>query len=322
VRRREIEEAHAMRAVAIEDFKVGPTAVEVPMPEPGPGEALVKVAASSVNGFDVAAASGMLQGMMEHRFPVVLGKDFAGTIEEVGDGVSSVAPGDQVFGVLMREFMGDGTFGEYVIVPAAIGLAKMPPGLDHAVAGALGLAGAAAAAAIDALAPSTGQTVLIAGATGGVGALAIQLAHARGAHVIATARPGEEARFVTGLGADSVIDYTNDVETTVRSGWPAGVDAALHLAGDAQQLARLVRPGGRFASTLGVGADQLETPDFTATAVMAMPSAGVLDLLAADVAAGKLLVPIQHTYQLEDVPQAIVDFARGTLGKLAIAIVA
>jgi NADPH:quinone reductase-like Zn-dependent oxidoreductase len=119
-----------------------------------------------------------------------------------------------------------------------------------------------------------------------------------------------------------VIDYTNDVETTVRSGWPAGVDAALHLAGDAQQLARLVRPGGRFASTLGVGADQLETPDLTATAVMAMPSAGVLDLLAADVAAGKLLVPIQHTYQLEDVPQAIVDFARGTLGKLAIAIVA
>jgi NADPH:quinone reductase len=320
--RREIEEAHAMRAVVIEDFSVGPTVVEVPMPEPGPGEALVKVAASSLNGFDVAAASGMLQGMMEHRFPVVLGKDFAGTVAAVGDGVSSVAPGDQVFGVLMREFMGDGTFGEYVIVPEAIGLAKMPPGLDHAVAGALGLAGAAAATGVEALAPSAGQTVLIAGATGGVGALAVQLAHARGAHVIATARPGEEARFVTGLGADSVVDYAGDVETTVRSAWPAGVDAVLHLAGDAQQLARLVRPGGRFASTLGVGADQLEASDLTVTALMAMPSVGVLGPLAADVAAGKLLVPIQHIYRLEDVPQAIVDFARGTLGKLGIAIVA
>ena len=311
-----------MRAVAIEDFKVGPTAVEVPMPEPGPGEALVKVAASSVNGFDVAAASGMLQGMMEHRFPVVLGKDFAGTIEEVGDEVSSVAPGDRVFGVLMREFMGDGTFGEYVVVPEAIGLAKMPSALDHAVAGALGLAGAAATASIEALAPFAGQTVLIAGATGGVGALAIQLAHARGAHVIATARPGDEAQFVTGLGADSVVDYADDVETTVRSAWPAGVAAALHLAGDAQQLARLVRPGGRFASTLGVGADQLEAPGLTATAVVAMPTAGVLEALAAHVAAGKLLVPIRHAYRLEDVPQAIADFAQGTLGKLAIAIAA
>jgi NADPH2:quinone reductase len=311
-----------MRAVAIEDFKVGPTEVELPVPKPGPGEVLVKVRASSVNGFDVAAASGMLQGMMEHRFPVVLGKDFAGTVEAVGDGVSKVALGDQVFGVLMREFMGDGTFGEYVVVPEAIGLAKMPSALDHAVAGALGLAGAAATASIEALAPSAGQTVLIAGATGGVGALAIQLAHARGAHVIATARPGEEARFVTGLGADSVVDYTGDIAATIRSAWPTGVDAVLHLAGDALLLAQLVRPGGRFASTLGVGADQLEAPGLTATAVMAMPTAGVLEALAADVAAGKLLVPIRHAYRLEDVPQAIADFARGTLGKLAIAITA
>ena len=309
-----------MKAIAVADFAVGPTLMELPVPQPGPGEVLVRVAASSLNGFDVTAASGYLQGMMEHRFPVVLGKDFAGTVEAIGEGVTAVGPGDDVFGVLMRTFMGDGTFAEYVTVPEAIGLAKRPAGLEVGAAGALGLAGAAAATAIDALALSGGQTVLVVGATGGVGALALQLARAQKARVIATAQPGEQTRFVQGLGATDVVDYSGDLAGAVRDLWPDGVDALLQLAGDAEQLVPLVRTGGRFVSTLGVSADQLGRPDLTATAVMATPSAELLEQLAAQVGAGELLVSIEHTYRLAEVPQALQDFAQGTLGKLAVAI--
>lgn len=98
----------------------------------------------------------------------------------------------------MRQYVGDGTLAEYVTIPVTIGLARIPGGLDPSTAGALGLAGTAASASIDAVSPAEGETVLIGGATGGVGAIAIQLAAARGAEVIATARPGEEADFAGG----------------------------------------------------------------------------------------------------------------------------
>jgi NADPH:quinone reductase-like Zn-dependent oxidoreductase len=108
-------------------------------------------------------------------------------VEAVGEGVTGVAVGDDVFGVLMRDYVGDGTLAEYAVVPEGIGLTKIAPGLDPQVAGVLGLAGAAAVASTEPIAPSAGETVLISGATGGVGACAIQLARARGAEVIATA---------------------------------------------------------------------------------------------------------------------------------------
>ena len=100
----------------------------MPKPEPGPGEVLVRVRASSVNGFDVAVAAGRLKGMMEHRFPVVLGKDFAGVVEALGEGATRFAPGDEVFGVVMKPYLGDGGFGEYVVVGEQYGIARVPDG--------------------------------------------------------------------------------------------------------------------------------------------------------------------------------------------------
>jgi NADPH:quinone reductase-like Zn-dependent oxidoreductase len=312
--------AEAMRAIAIQSFETGPELVDLPVPEPGAGEVLVEVRCASLNGFDMAVAAGMLQGMMEHRFPIVLGKDYAGTVAAVGENVSSVGVGDDVFGVLMRDYVGDGTLADYVVVPEGIGLTRIAPGLDPHVAGALGLVGAAAVASTEAIALSSGETVLISGATGGVGACAIQLARARGAEVIATARPGEEAEFVKSLGATHTVDYTGDVSAQVRSIRPEGVDAAVHLAGDGQELAGLVARGGRLASTLGFGPDELGDEELQVTAVVATPTAEVLDRLAADAAAGRLQIPVQRTYRLEDVPQAISDFSQGTLGKLAVTI--
>jgi NADPH:quinone reductase-like Zn-dependent oxidoreductase len=306
-----------MRAVAFSDFGVAPKIHELPVPEPGPGEVLVRVSHSSINGFDVAVASGMVKGMMEHRFPAVLGKDYAGTVEAVGERVTSIKEGDKVFGVLMRDYIGDGTFAEFVVVPEAIGLAKIPSGLDPAVAGALGLAGTAAHTAVEAISPSAGQTVLISGATGGVGSKAIQLAVSRGAEVIATAKPGKD-EFVSRLGAQHTVDYTSGMAEQVRGIKSDGVHAVIHLAGDASELVELVADGGRFASSLGVGSEQLPDKNVQATALMAMPTAEVLGHLADEVLAGRLKVPVQHTYKLEEVPQAIDDFAKGSSGKFAI----
>src|SRR3989442_236260 len=114
------------------DFGVAPALLDLPRPEPADGEVLVRVQASSVNGFDGAVAAGYLQGMMEQRFPFVLGKDFAGTVERVGPGVSHFAVGERVFGVVMKPFLGDGAFGEYVTVPEGLGIARRPDGLDVA----------------------------------------------------------------------------------------------------------------------------------------------------------------------------------------------
>lgn len=184
--------------------------------------------------------------------PVVVGKDFAGTVEAVGDGVDGYTVGDAVFGVVMRPFLGDGSLAEFVTIPADYGMTRIPDGLDMRSAGALGLAGTAAHDSVNAVDPQQGEMILISDATGGVGALAVQLAGSRGARIIATARPGTEADFVTGLtdAEIDVVDYSGDLVAQVRAIAPGGVDAVLHLAGDGDQLADLLRPGGRIASTL------------------------------------------------------------------------
>ena len=308
-----------MKAIGIESFEEGPKVLEVDVPKAGPGEVLVKVKHSSLNGFDVAVASGMYQNFMEHRFPLVLGKDFAGTVEEAGEGVTLVSAGDSVFGELVREYVGDGTFAEYVVVPEAIGLAKVPEGLDLATAGALALAGSTAYQSVDAVSPADGDVVLVSGATGGVGSKAVQLAASSGAAVIATARPGDEAEFVKGLGANHTVDYSGDVEAQVRAIAPDGLDAVIHTAGDGVQLAGLLRDGGRFASSQMVGPDQLAGKDVEATPIMHMPHRETLEELARRAAGGELRVAIQRTYKLDEVPQAIKDFSeQGKLGKLAV----
>jgi NADPH:quinone reductase-like Zn-dependent oxidoreductase len=305
-----------MKAVVTTEQGAKPEVAEVAKPEPDAGEVLVKVQASSINGFDLSVAGGHVVGMMEHRFPVVLGKDFAGTVEAVGAGVTRFAAGDKVFGVVTKAYLGDGGFGEYVTVPEAVGIAELPPGVDVVAAGAVGLAGTAAVDALDAVGPQAGETVLISGATGGVGAIAIQLAVAAGAKVIATAKPGEEADFVRGLGAQEVVDHTGDLPAQVRQASPGGVDVIVHLAGDGSALAGLLTEKGRIASTIGYGADQHPA----ATFVMANPTPATLERLAADLAAGRLSVPVERTFALAEVPAAFAEFAGGTRGKIAVTV--
>jgi NADPH:quinone reductase-like Zn-dependent oxidoreductase len=306
-----------MKAFATIDFGAPASPVDIPTPEPADGEILIRVAASSVNGFDLAVANGFLRGMMEHRFPVVLGKDFAGTVEALGADVQHFAIGDTVYGVVTKPHLGDGGFGEFLATPAAFA-AKVPEGHDITTFGALGLAGTAAHDAVEAIHPKAGETVLVSGATGGVGIIATQLLEARGVNVIATASTDEEIAFVRDHGAADVVDYRGDLAEAIRQKHPNGVDAVFHFAGDGTELATLVAPDGRLASTLGLTADQIERSDLTVTSVAANPTTTTLEKLADALAAGTVRVPIANTYRLDDVPQALADFATGTLGKLSI----
>lgn len=308
-----------MRAVTIEDFGTVPAVNEVTQPVPGPGEILVQVHAASLNGFDVGVVYGALKDILEHKFPITLGKDYAGTVAAVGEGVDR-AVGDRVFGVVMKPVVCDGALAEYVVVGQGYGIAAIPQGLDFERAGALALAGTAATNILDALAPADDDTLLIAGATGGVGAYLIQLAAARGATVIATAKPGEESTFVLDLGATHVVDYTQDLAAQVRAITPTGVTSAVHLAGDPTQLASLVAPGGKLASTLGFAQEHAGDREITVATVMANPEPAILERLATAVTDGTLQVPVRATYALDAASHAFAAFTGGSLGKIVVTV--
>jgi NADPH2:quinone reductase len=307
-----------MRVITLPEFGSALELSEIDTPQPAAGEVRVRVHAASVNGFDLAVAAGSLKDHMEHRFPVVLGKDFAGIVDALGDGVTGYAVGDRVFGVVTKAHLGDGSFGEFVVVPVATGLAALPAQVDFARGAALGLAGTAAAAAVAAAQLTPGSTVLIVGATGGVGNQAVQLAAAAGATVIATARTALGIAQVRLLGATEVIDHTQNIVEAVLADHAGGVDVILHFAGDPATVLPAVRAGGRFVSTLIASAAQLPTEGVEVVPVVADPTPAVLASLADDLAAGRTSVSVQGSYALADVADAFEAFEDGARGKLVI----
>ena len=257
---------------------------------------------------------------MEHRFPVVLGKDFAGEVDAVRPEVDGFQVGDRVFGVVMKDALGDGSFGEYVTVPVAFGIARLPDGIDFTEAAALGLAGTAAVDAFDAANVTANQTVLVVGATGGVGLQVLQLAVRAGATVIATAHSAEEIELVTKLGAADIVDYRGDGVKQVRALSPDGVDVVLHFAGDPAPLVAVVKPGGTLVSTMLRSADDLPADNVKVVSIYASPSTATLDRVARHQAEKHTTVTVQRIYDLEQTGEAIEQFAAGTLGKLVISI--
>jgi NADPH:quinone reductase-like Zn-dependent oxidoreductase len=281
---------------------------------------LVRVAAASINAFDVRVASGGVRAFMTYAFPAVVGGDLAGTIEALGEGVDGFEVGDRVFGMMgMKGAVHDGSFGE-LATPTSVSIAKAPDGLTDIDGGSLAVAGTTAMSAVELVDPADGMTVLVLGATGGVGAFALQLARGRGANVIASIRPGDEA-FVTDLGAAETIDYTADVSSQVRHRYPDGVDAVVDAVSFGDEAfamsAGLVRSGGIVVSTRGAAGEETAIGDVRVANGNANPSH--LPALADLVVAGKLTVPVGKIYPLADAAQAIADFAeQHTLGKLVI----
>lgn len=308
-----------MKALAITASDARPSLQDIPQPEPAAGEVLVKVEAASVNGFDVAVAAGYVWDMIPHEFPVVLGRDLVGTVTALGNDVTDVRLGDRVAGVIPGVDLGPrtGAFAQYVALPLSA-LTVVPAGVDTAQAAVVGLAGIAAYDAIEALSIQPGQTVLISGATGGVGSIAVQLAVAAGATVIATARPGQEEEYVRSLGAAQTVDYAGDVAANVRAVSPHGVDKALHLAGDPAKIGEVVRAGGAVATTLGATSEQVGRDDVELAGIMAAASPDKLARLLDYVAAGQLRVNVEAGLPLDRMQDALALFADGTLGKVLI----
>jgi len=314
-----------MKAFALADFDSAPAVQEVPVPEPSSGQVRVRVRAAALNGFDAAVASGMLRGMAEYRFPVVIGRDGAGIVDAVGDGVEHVTVGDEVFGhILFSDPLGDGTIAEYALLSADAVVSK-PAGLSFTEAAALPLAGAAALAAVDAAELQKTQTVLVAGAGGGVGSFAVQLAADRGATVIATGLP-EDAERLRDLGASKVVDYRQDVAEQVLADNPEGVDALLDFvnfdADSFSALAKAVRQGGKVASTTGGATPEaLESAGLSGQIVTAVPNRETLSRLVAEIERGALRVDVEQVLPLEQAAQGLETIASRTArGKIAVAI--
>jgi NADPH:quinone reductase-like Zn-dependent oxidoreductase len=306
-----------LKAVTITALDTPPALDELPAPTPRPNEVLVRVRTSSANPVDNGIAAGMLKQMgVEYEFPVILGRDYAGVVEQVGAEVSGYAPGDQAFGFLLHAnpTAHDGSWAELITVPEDTSIAKAPEGLDLAAAGAAPLAGIAAMLSLDALELSDGDTVLIVGATGGVGSLAVQLAARAGATVVAPALPQDEG-YLRELGVSELLPRDDDLAAAARERHPDGFDAVLDLVNYAPGVpATLVKDGGRVASPTGAAGDGPRR-----TMIMAAPTPENLQRLAGLLADGTLRVPIHAIYELAQAPEALAALGTThTQGKLAI----
>ncbi len=287
-----------MRAIAVEAFGATPHLVEVPKPTPGPGELLVRVSYSGVNPMDWKNAAAPFRDVPAD-FPLILGTDGAGVVDEVGPGVTRFAAGDRVFGQFRHAPAGHGTEAEYTVVDESTDIAKIPEGLDDIDAAALPTAGLTALRILEALDLTPGSTMLIVGATGGVGMFLTQLATQRGFSVIATARP-EMVERMQELGAWDTVDHTSitPLAEQVRMIVPAGVDAYVDLVNDSDTVAEIggaVRPAGRVVSSIGQASPESLAPKgLTAVRLGASTDApGRLDQLARLVVRGLLEAPAE-----------------------------
>ena len=288
-----------MKAAYIEQFG-GPEVLQygdLPDPVAGAGQVVVDVAAASVNGADWRVRAGQYG---QATFPLVLGRDFSGSVAALGAGVDDLKIGDAVFGVL--EAGREGAYAEKLAITAAI-IAKKPDGLSHIDAAALGLTGLTAIISVETtLKLQRGETILIQGGAGGVASFAIQLAKHIGARVITTTSAAN-ADYVRGLGADEVIDYNaQDFTRTVKA-----CDAVFDTVGGevAQKSFAVLKPGGRAAFIAsGPQAPKPDRGDVTALRPAVGRARAPLERVAQLVAAGAVRPPEVKLYRLAQAAEA------------------
>jgi NADPH2:quinone reductase len=303
-----------VRAVIVNEYGGTPVVAELPTPQPGPRQVLIKLRAAGMNPMDRTLASGAWRPMPA-TFPMVLGADGEGIVESVGEGETRFSPGDEVCGQLLIAPLGStGTYAEYVAVSEDAPLARVPPGLDPAVAAALPTAGMTGLSLVDLLEPLSGKTVLIVGAGGGVGSFATQFAVNAGATVIANARAAAAERM-RGYGAAETLDHTQvSVVDAVREAHPDGIDALVDVASDAgafSALASLVRPGGTVVTTRYVAdVDALAADGITGINFQLHSSSELLERLAGALVSGRIVAPPITRIALEEVP-AVVTSTKG-----------
>lgn len=300
-----------MQAVIIDEY--GDNSVvqfrDVLRPEPRTGELLVKVLAAGVNPIDwkVRDGAGQRIGM---TLPIILGQEISGTVEQLGEGVTGFAQGDAVYGVVKSGF------AEYVTV-RAVDVAHTPATLDFIHAAAIPLGGLTAWQAMFDLANLTaGQRLLITGASGGVGSLAVQLAKARGAHVTGVASSRNEA-FVRSLGVDEFIDYTREPFEQVAKDMDVVFDT---VGADAFQRAfASLKPGGFLVTSVAFPRDEAKQHGVGVARVQCRPDAGELAEMSALVDQGRLKAYVDTTLPLAEAKRALTLSEEGrTRGKIVL----
>lgn len=285
---------------------------EQPLPKVGPGEVRIRVTYASINPVDWKVMSGGLDQLMDAGFPVVPGWDAAGVVDAVGPDVPEFSAGDRVASYARKQVVSGGTFAEYVTV-FATDVAAIPEGVADDVAAALPLTGLTALRSVEALGLGAGDRLLVHGASGGVGSLAVQLAVAAGATVVGTASPSNHDK-VTALGA-TPITYGDGLAERLHDVAPAGFTAVADFAGDVLQTTLAVlADGGRHVS--------IADPTVTEAGgrwLWVRPDGPRLAQLLGQVAAGDLSVDIDRTFELADLADAFAASQEGTArGKLVL----
>jgi len=291
-----------MKAIRIHEF--GEPEVlrleDVKLPEVGPSDVLIRVVAASVNPIDCKIRSGAMKGALRRRPPVVIGWDAAGIVESVGAAVTRFKTGDAVY--TYPEFSRGGTYAEFVAVTESQ-VALKPRTIPFASAASLPMAAQAAWTAVVKVGElTTGQTVLIHGAAGSLGAIAVQLARSLGARVVATAS-GEGIELVKSLGADQVIDY----KATPFSGAVKNVDLVVDTVGGATQEESwsVLKPGGMLVATaVAPSAERAMAAGVRANFIFTEPSGSALEQIAGLVDSGKLRPMVAYEMPVADAVQA------------------
>src|SRR5271166_2160200 len=285
-----------MKAIVVHQYG-GPEVLkleEYPDPAVGPGEVLVRVAATSVNPIDYKQRAGLTKDFYSIKFPGLIGIDMSGTVVQIGPGVEGFSVGDQVFA------MADNTYAELCVVNAAV-LAKIPKGLDLIQAASLPLATVTGNQLSSATGIKAGQTVTVVGAVGSVGRSAVFTAKECGATVIAgiLKRQMDQAKTV---GADRVV--ATDDDSAIANLAPLDAVADTVGGGTAEKLMAKVKPGGVFTSVVGTPPNAAKYPSVKAVFVFSKFDRKTLEFMAEAVRDGKLAIPISQTLPLSEAAEA------------------
>jgi NADPH:quinone reductase len=311
-----------MKAMAVDEFGSPDklTLHTLPVPAVDAGEVLIRVEVAGVGIWDAMEREGDLVYNAVH-FPRVLGGECAGTIVAIGNDIDRFAVGDRVYA---QTFMNDkgGSYAEYVVVSEKT-IAQIPAGLDLVMAGGLPIAGITALCNLQALGTGSGSKLMLWGASGGVGHVALQLARRMGARVLAIASGADGVELVKQLGADEAVDgHSDDIAQRARAFAPDGFDAALVLVGgeEVQSMLSLVRQGGIISFPNGVMPEPKAPEGVELKKANGFANRMLLDELNRLMSIGEFQVHIAQTYPLAAAAQAQEAMKQHYLGKIVLRI--
>jgi NADPH:quinone reductase-like Zn-dependent oxidoreductase len=300
-----------MKAVVLHEYG-GPSKLkyeDVADPVPGPGEVLVRVHAASINPIDWKMRSGAARARFPVKFPAILGRDLAGVVAAVGEGVSCFSVGDRVFA------LGWATYAELCVVKWEE-LARIPRGLESTTAAAVPLVAVTGDQLVRrACNVQAGQTIVLTGALGSVGRCALFAALELGAHVIAGVRRRQMEEALD-LGATAALDLADDKALAALGLVDAVADTLDHDI--AARLLSHVRPGGVFGSVVGVPSNAALHPTVRIEPMMAKPDAAAIVHYAEAVRDGKLKLPIDRVVPLAEAAAGQAAAEKGGIGKVVL----